>query len=207
MRKKTSIFEIEGLTDDQKRRIAERLREIRKSRKISQEKLGVNRETVEKWENIYEPNSLPSLDNLVKMSKIFDFKISDLIDERITEEIIEKELGFGKEAQDCLRAYVRQNKFDEIELLEKIVSSNMLPELSILYNVYRGFLMEYREYIDNGGNKNEKKAKFLLSEIRVHRYAMLSIAIDYLASEEEGRREGFWTSALAEISVSHRYGL
>ena len=93
-------------------KFGENLYALRKSAKMSQEKLaekvGVSRQSVSKWEN---GEAYPEMDNILKICKIFHCKINDLIHDDIQdidsldEEIKMKVVKLEKEKQKKIKGY------------------------------------------------------------------------------------------------------
>ena len=67
-------------------KFGENLKNLRKQKKLSQEKLaekvGVSRQSVSKWE---VGESYPEMNNILKLCKIFNCKINDLVHEDLTD--------------------------------------------------------------------------------------------------------------------------
>ena len=94
--------------------LGQRIQELRKQRKMSQEALGsalgVSRQAVSKWEG---DNGIPELDTLIAMSRLFDVTVGQLLG--IEESVERKQETASEAAEDqadrveaVLRRYVEQ---------------------------------------------------------------------------------------------------
>ena len=101
--------------------LGQRIQELRKQRRMSQEALGdalgVSRQAVSKWEG---DNGIPELDTLIAMSRLFDITVGQLLGvEEASEEKSEttkKEAGNDQEdpVETVLRRYVEQTSKQDV---------------------------------------------------------------------------------------------
>ena len=95
-------------------RFGDNLKNLRKSRNISQEelgeKVGVSRQSVSKWEN---SEAYPEMTNILILCKIFNCKINDLLSEKIEdfdsfdEEVKMNVVKFEKEKQNKMKTLTK----------------------------------------------------------------------------------------------------
>lgn len=98
-------------------KFGDNLRNLRKSKKLSQEdlseKVGVSRQSVSKWEN---SEAYPEMSNLLILCKIFNCKINDLLSEKIED--------FNSFDEEVKMNIVKFNKDEQkkVKILSKILS-------------------------------------------------------------------------------------
>ena len=97
-------------------KFGDNLRNLRKSKKLSQEelseKVGVSRQSISKWEN---SEAYPEMNNLLILCKIFNCKINDLLSEKIED--------FNSFDEEVKMNLVKLNKTEQkkVKILSKIL--------------------------------------------------------------------------------------
>lgn len=117
--------------------ISNRLRELRKTHKLSQEdiaqRLYVHRTTVIKWEN-HEKDELPSLADMLKLCNIFDCDLSYLLCEQecTTKDIqgIAKYTGLSEGAIAELHRLAKSDAVSAVKARDELIGQHTLDGLS-----------------------------------------------------------------------------
>lgn len=127
-------------------KFGENLRNLRKNKKISQEKLaekvGVSRQSVSKWEN---GENYPEMNNILKLCDIFHCKINDLVNESLIdinsldEEIKMSVVKFKKEKQRKMKGisktiYVISRVAQILLLLAVIICLVVMISIPVILN-------------------------------------------------------------------------
>ncbi len=135
----------------------EKLTKLRKQANLSQkqlaEKLSLSRQVISKWE---KGVGLPDIDNLVKISKLFNVTIDDLLDYKLekidlkldeTIEKIDKKDAFFKNVNMFILHKFAD--FDEIFALSQEINLNIWQE--IFYSIFDiDLVLEFHDFIQNG---------------------------------------------------------
>ncbi|MBR3152447.1 MAG: helix-turn-helix transcriptional regulator [Clostridia bacterium] len=134
-------------------KFGENLYNLRKSSKMSQEKLaekvGVSRQSVSKWEN---GESYPEMDNIMKLCSIFNCKINDLIHKDMTdidsldEEIKVSVVKLTEEKQKKMKGLSKA--IFVIARIGKIIVTIPIGVLVVLSLLFPFFMKEFK-YEDN----------------------------------------------------------
>lgn len=134
-------------------KFGENLYSLRKSSKMSQEKLaekvGVSRQSVSKWEN---GESYPEMDNIMKLCSIFNCRINDLVHEDMTdidsldEDIKVSVVKLNEKKQKKMKGLSKA--IYVIARIGKIIVTIPIGVLIVLSCLFPFFMKEFR-YEDN----------------------------------------------------------
>lgn len=118
------------------------LRFLREQKKLSQNKLGelanVNQTTIARWEN---EEMAPSIDNVIKLSKIFNIDLADLLGRDLQFNEDRKELTESEELEMLKKTLKRKGFLDENEELSE-ENFNTLIEFA---KANKPFIMKNRD--------------------------------------------------------------
>jgi len=108
--------------------IGEKIKELRKNKGYSQEivaeKLNVSRQAVSKWENNI---SIPSTENLIQLSTLFEISLEALMDENLVKD---------KEEKDNESIKYFQSKEDKMRVLSYLSRLGIIISLTGYYGYY-----------------------------------------------------------------------
>lgn len=134
-------------------KFGENLKVLRKSKKLSQEKLAekvnVSRQSVSKWET---GEAYPEMNNILELCKIFHCKINDLVNDSIVdvdsldEEIKMKVVKFKKEQQNKMKGLSKAIAI--IAKIGRIVTIVCIP-IIVVSMIILAILMKNVEVADN----------------------------------------------------------
>lgn len=134
-------------------KFGENLQNLRKAKKMSQEKLAekvnVSRQSVSKWER---GESYPSMNNIMTLCDIFHCKLNDLVHEQITdfnlldEEIKMSVVKFEKEKQNQMKGLSKAIYI--LARIGKIITTISIP-IIILCMIFLPYLINNVEVINN----------------------------------------------------------
>lgn len=134
-------------------KFGENLYNLRKSAKMSQEKLaekvGVSRQSVSKWEN---GESYPEMDKILKLCDIFHCKINDLVHENLVdidsldEEIKMSVVKFKKEKQSKMKGLSKAIYI--IARIGKIIVTIAIP-IVLFCMIFMPYLISNIDVVDN----------------------------------------------------------
>lgn len=134
-------------------KFGENLYNLRKSTKMSQEKLaekvGVSRQSVSKWEN---GESYPEMDKILKLCDIFHCKINDLVHENLVdidsldEEIKMSVVKFKKEKQSKMKGLSKAIYI--IARIGKIIVTIAIP-IVLICMIFMPYLISNIDVVDN----------------------------------------------------------
>ena len=168
-------------------KFGDNLRNLRKTKKISQEKLaekvGVSRQSVSKWEC---GEAYPEMDNILTLCNIFHCKINDLVHEDLTdinsldEEIIMKVVKFNESKQRGVKSL--SNIISLIGKIGAIVLKVAIPFIVIA--------MILTPYIVNNVVIKENQISFktdnikLLDDNKLEIYDVILVGLEDISIEE-----------------------
>lgn len=155
-------------------KFGENLKVLRKSKKLSQEKLAekvnVSRQSVSKWET---GEAYPEMNNILELCKIFHCKINDLVNDNIVdvdsldEEIKMKVVKFKKEQQNKMKGLSKAIAI--IAKIGRIVTIVCIP-IIVVSMIILAILMKNVEVADNEikYNGNNEVIKITEEDDRVY---------------------------------------
>lgn len=172
-------------------KFGENLQNLRKSKKMSQEKLAekvnVSRQSVSKWER---GESYPSMNNIMTLCDIFHCKLNDLVHEQITdfnlldEEIKMNVVKFEKEKQSRMKGISKAIYI--LARIGRIVTTVAIPIIAILLVITPVFInmveLKDNNIVINGNDK------ITISEEKVKDDISLKVKVnDILVAEENNQ--------------------
>lgn len=149
-------------------KFGENLYNLRKSQKMSQEKLaekvGVSRQSVSKWEN---GETYPEMDKILKLCDIFHCKINDIVHENLVdidsldEDIKMSVVKFKKEKQNKMKGLSKAIYI--IARIGKIIVTIAIPVIIICMMILP-YLINNIDIVDNEVVFNEKYSRLTVVE-------------------------------------------
>ena len=162
-------------------KFGDNLRQIRKSKKMSQEelaeKVNVSRQSVSKWEN---GESYPEMNNILELCKIFNLKINDLVHtdmsdiSSLDEEIVMNVVKFNEEKQSQVKRVC--NIIELIGKIGRIVLLVAIPFL-ILTMILVPYIVNNVLVVDNEISFKTDNIK-IVNDNNLEIYGVVMVEID-----------------------------